>query len=87
MEHTKSKGPKVHRWNFVAGDKGVDGEFVRREDYAALEAENRRLREVLGYIVEHYESGEELSHVLVANMYDAAKAALAQDGSKEENNG
>ena len=51
----------------------------RDEKLSALEAENKRLREVLEYIVECYESDDETGYV-ASNMYEAAKAALAEEG-------
>jgi len=46
------------------------------DDYFALEAESVRLRVALEYIIERYKSDDETG-LVAANMYGAAKAALA----------
>jgi len=75
----------------------VGNEYVSEEEYeddwvrlldvipviAALEAENERLRGALEYIVERYESDDETGYV-AANMYEAARAALAAAGYAED---
>lgn len=57
------------------------GEFVKYDDYAALQAENERLREVLGRILENeapdWKFREEFGgYVLDDDLREEARAAL-----------
>jgi len=73
--------PLIKEMERLGFDDYAEPEIYRaaEAEILALVAENRRLREVLEYIVECYLGDDETGYV-AANMYEAAKAALAQEG-------
>jgi len=70
----------------VNADVAVQTLVRWRNEALGLEAENERLRDALGYIIERYKSDDDTDYV-VLNMYKAAKAALAQEGGEGASSG
>jgi hypothetical protein len=64
-------------------EESPNGEYVRYADYAALKAENKRLRKAGDALLECHKIRDDLAYSIQEQSPDVAKAMLAWLSAKE----
>lgn len=79
-ETTRKEEGMVKRYDTPVGhmDEDMDGDYVRYSDYAALEAENRRLREGLAYCAGRNAGGPKDLVTLAIQEHDKLRKTLEE---------